>query len=648
MNIRELKPLTNLLNNPKKYLNSHFKLIFTYPILFTNGTPIHMNMVRDFVSHYYLKELVVSNSLHILSQVRSIETNDMAQQIANSAVNQQQQYQQPYFNSKYEYQEAVDKITDVLNKYLQIDPLYSKFRPALHTILVPDNLITIPVIVGTKALPMDLLLMCTFLLVAAIENITLDRPQNVDTIIQHLKNYLKNESFSPVLGQIIETLPPDKNIPKIKFRKIPVKQRIQSKWNQRFNNQQENQQTTELDERVIKSIFTSIDQFAVHWKMVLDNILFQRKFGLSINPQSQLGTKIVTRTEAGIQRVVDNATKCLNTEIQNKLIDLEITIFNFFQPINSYKNLTDVENDLNNNLLSNLVSNHNDVIVKAIANGVSSLSHDTSSLVVIGEKLLEDYKKDVNEFDKKFEGVFQYRLTSNSPQDYDYAVEHLVPKLDSFLSFVTKGKVKYEQIIASKFDSDLANYLNEDVYKTFKSTVSSAVRGIYNNDTAGYVEYLKSAGSEISNSELDKSLTPIIYETLYYRYLLCLVGSLGDYLYKSEVEFEISSGEITDFPNYTLAIPLEVLEVIHSFLYIRDFKRVLKSGNLSEILEIQPLTARYIKDVIRYLTMKLRVPNIFAVDIKKNTVYYKFMNQTEVNNVNIKTIENFIDSVKNI
>jgi hypothetical protein len=648
MNIRELKPITRLLNNPREYLNTHFKLIFTYPILFTNGTQIPMNLVRDFVSYYYLKEIYVSNSLNLLSQVRTIDKQDLTQQIANQAVPQQvQQQTTQYFHSKYEYQEVVEKITQTLEKYLQIDPLYSKFRPALHTILVPDNLITIPVIVGTKSLPMELLLMCTFLIVAAVENITLDRFENVEKIFQSLQQYLNNESFSQIVTHVTENLP---GVKKRRFFKGLPDIRIRKEFQKRQTAELQNVQQ-DIQSEVLKQLFTSLDQFRIHWKMVLDNNYFERKFGLRINPKDQLGERIFEQVDSNSVRIIEKAVRLYNDELQNKLIDLEITIFNFFQPVNNPKNLVDIVSKLNDGLVGDIIDKVNDNLVKLITKGSKqSGKDDPTSLKVIGEKLLEHYKKDVDKFNEKFEETFRYKLTSNSPQDYEYAIEHIIPQFDLFLSFVRKEKAKYEQLIADYFYSNLAVFLNKEVYKYFKSHVLEAIRAIYSNDEAGYVTFLRANKNitDISTSELDSYLSPIIYNTLYYCYLLCLTGMLGDYLYKSDVEFEIKANEITDFPNYTLVLPLDILEIVHTFLYVRDFKQLLQTKDFNRILQIQTLSLRYIKDVIEYLTGKLRVPNIIVYDNKNRKTYYKFMNQTEVNNVNINTIENFINSVKNI
>ena len=55
----------------------------------------------------------------------------------------------------------------------------------------------------------------------------------------------------------------------------------------------------------------------------------------------------------------------------------------------------------------------------------------------------------------------------------------------------------------------------------------------------------------------------------------------------------------------------------------------------------------YIKSIIKFVARRLDVPNLIVIDSKKGDIYYKLMNQSDVNKTKITTIDTFIQSKLN-
>ena len=55
----------------------------------------------------------------------------------------------------------------------------------------------------------------------------------------------------------------------------------------------------------------------------------------------------------------------------------------------------------------------------------------------------------------------------------------------------------------------------------------------------------------------------------------------------------------------------------------------------------------YTKAIIKYVSKRLDVPNLIVVDSRKGDIYYKLMNQTDINKTKITTIDTFIQSKLN-
>jgi len=116
---------------------------------------------------------------------------------------------------------------------------------------------------------------------------------------------------------------------------------------------------------------------------------------------------------------------------------------------------------------------------------------------------------------------------------------------------------------------------------------------------------------------------------------------------------------VTAWPNYTLVLPVEIIMALHAAIMGKSWKHMLSGGQVGQNLNKMstPMTKEqvstsgmvnvsdtYVKNIVKFISSRLQVPNLIVVDSKKNEIYYKLMNQSDVNKTKLQTIITFIQS----
>lgn len=214
---------TSGLRNPQSRIPN--KLVFVYPILFEKTTIKYANNFRDFLTALILKELFISNSINLITNVSKIHplTDPNGNELdVTELVSTSSSSQDPYGMGMFQNNAAIrrsgnssqseamkreldvkikDKI-EYLKKILQNDPDYKPLRPMMNMITM-DNMIDIPVIVGTKMYQLDSLVL-TLLMVVVVsekERISLSDKNDIDRAFNILKQ-LKTEDIWKLLNNI--------------------------------------------------------------------------------------------------------------------------------------------------------------------------------------------------------------------------------------------------------------------------------------------------------------------------------------------------------------------------------------------------------------------------------------------------------------
>ena len=160
------------------------KLVFLYPFAVDQSLGRYANLCRDFFTVSFVNEIKIENILNIVS---SANTNVGTIGSGNNRVNPAELvYQMTRLSSTsvddklsipnieqdpYYYKEKLDKFNEFLQKQLKIDPRYSKFRSVFSTITI-NQLLDIPLIIGSKAYPVDSQYMYLILMISIIYDIS--------------------------------------------------------------------------------------------------------------------------------------------------------------------------------------------------------------------------------------------------------------------------------------------------------------------------------------------------------------------------------------------------------------------------------------------------------------------------------------------
>ena len=132
-----------------------------------------------------------------------------------------------------------------------------------------------------------------------------------------------------------------------------------------------------------------------------------------------------------------------------------------------------------------------------------------------------------------------------------------------------------------------------------------------------------------------------LVEFLYFGFLLILQTHLCDYIDIVDVEIDVASNDILDLPNYTLVLPLEVVEALRQVSVQREWKRIVSSEG--SIAAAGAPNESYIAKTVKYMQQQLGIPNIFVVDQKKNTVYYRLQHMSgQTQKATFKKLDSFV------
>ena len=184
--------------------DQQFKLVFIYPMLFDSRLQgKYSPLLREFMSVSMLKEIFVSNTLHMVSlaskdhslENENGEKSDIYSLIGKTIASRGGGYggsldfrmpSQSQAN-KFELQQKIKEKTSIIRKLLANDPRLKQLNPYVEVITL-DNMIDVPVIVGTKGYDVDTLTLA-FVLAASI---SLKKPLNTWSNVQQVFNVIEN------------------------------------------------------------------------------------------------------------------------------------------------------------------------------------------------------------------------------------------------------------------------------------------------------------------------------------------------------------------------------------------------------------------------------------------------------------------------
>lgn len=694
--------------NPTKTMDQQLKLVFVYPILTADkikvqSTPPFEQLIRDFISVTFLTDLFIENAFNVIgiaNQVRPLwDEKQQPVDITGAMIGAASAYERstgtgiapPSYNvgehHKYLLQQKITQKTAVIQQLIKTDPRLAKLRPYIETITM-GNMLEVPVIVGTAHYPVDTLTLMWVLIAAISLNRSLTNESDVDFIFNELEK-LTPEKYWTLLQNLIQTPEQAQQLGTFFQRGMMKVYKGTENWlagrqkmqlprvrrmihNQAIKLQQDIEKPPDFEmQRQFAPLFLKKEDLAqtkLFFKFVLQSDFAAKRFG--INTANEMSKKVDVmsmKLSAQLSRLRDWTMSSFQDIMSTtgtfwllsvgNLISAEPSDLNISDQKETYIDhslYSDIEDDLgelfiaiDDSLKENSVENTKEKIasLKDLCNIDSSevirAINDwsgSSSIQSGGIFSSENYMKFLDLFDKsngmcrplisKMEKQFNYILSSNQQQKF----------------------TSHRQRILQKINLSVKNFI-APFLKEMKDTNTSVLSSVM-----GYSDVNRVIRSNVP--PLHEGLVQLIY----FMFLTQLQTALCKFILVADVDLETSTTEVTAWPNYTLVLPVEIIMALHAAIMGKSWKHILSGGQTGRSLNSNstPMTPdrmnrmampdvsdNYIKGIVKYMSKRINVPNLIIIDSKKGEMYYKLMNQSDVNKTKLSTISTFIESKLN-
>ncbi len=660
--------------------DQHFKLIYVYPLLFPEGLQQDQQILfRKFITESFLKEIVISNSLNIVGMASQLSLtnsnqNSVAQMIgrSNSTISTINQQSQPQLDP-YEIQKRVFEKFELIKKYVESDVRTKKLMPS-YEIVTLNNLIDVPVIVGSKGFNANAHALLYILAVAIATNTPLNNIKNVEKIINKLKS-TKEKDWYKLIRNIASENPTfrqrwaerlKKDYPRLQLNKITryflnkLEGEKEEDQEKKDFTQKPKEDTREFNEifNLLKLIRNSLDDVLLQFKFILIPQLLKSQTGIEVN--NTLETTVTT---------ISSNQKQIFMQMHDKFIELLSSpgtlllssVFNLLYPapVNIYSDplnpntVTSVidNNDLNflelkekhfdsllNASLSRLI---NDVFSKEITNTLSSLHPQTAKTRV---DLLKSLCRSMSEVDDIFNNQVNQFVGSDWKSGVIQSLNFTNDDLNNFVKSITKMSSTFSSL-NKRFENVFSQLVNnsQSLLKHASINIYSSIESFINEITRqpNYVSMM-SHQLGVDDNKIKKVFIPQINDALfsifYFFFLYRLQIAICQLMDIVDIEVEAKINDVLDFPNYTLVLPIEVVMGVYSAFVSNSFEKLISDKRTTEILQMNEMR---IKGIIKYLCRRIMIPSIIVYDEKQRSMYYQFMYMTQPEKISMSTLSSF-------
>lgn len=648
-------------------------MILVYPILFSHKTPQDLLLkCRKFYSTSVLKEIFSNNYLNIVnlsSKIRPILDKqgnkvDTASVISKAIGNYRSNYDYNYdYSGMYSQavQQKINEKTFKIKQVLNSDPTTKKLLPHIEWITL-QNLIDVPVIVGTAPLPIDTSILMYVLIAAISLRKRLNSLSDIDYIFKTLKS-IDEKSWINLLSSL--------NITDQEFFK---KEQEQDK-RQLFKRQRptgltlqkiENYLTKygEIVSRAIsqKNEFMVLDyvkdklsETHLFFKFVLDPKFLEKRYGIrTYSGQSIMASSL--NTSGSLSQVLDdiynNFIKLFSATADSTLHSLS----NILYPIDGKIDYLEAKRkciESSSGLFGKLEDSIDKSLHDVIRNALSEYSVDDLNEVTKKIKNLCNGLDNTNELFARFVN----RLSDVSLESYNFGLDEYKRFIKTLESVVSKC-----QILNKEFLKTFRSLVRDNSFYTGVNMIRSIIIDSLNDFIYEYIKQysdtdrvypafyhlLRSNGANITLTDIKTNIAPqfatYIAEYIIFMFMYSLQLGICSFIDVLDVKVETVKNDVTEWPNYILVLPVEIMTALYSAMMSRGWKNLVSSPNPASNV-ILP-SENYIKGIIKNLNMKFKVPNLIVYDSSKNEVYYQFMYMSDVQKIKNTTIDTFIKLVE--
>lgn len=654
------------IRQPSSILDQNYRLVFVYPMIISSNLTKYELLIRNFHSASMLKEIFISNSLNLVSMTSKIQgpfnqTSNIGELVGNVFLNNMSNTERLPVGVdaglKYELEQKLHQKTERIKKYLSNDIVLKTFNPHIDFITL-ENLVDVPVIVGTKSLSVDVFT----LLLLLVASIGLNRPLNTFQNLTMVINAIKSNSPKQLM-QLLNNLSVNNkrtfiqtfldNHPRIRYN---FKNIIQKLDNYKKSNNEKQQYLPQLSLpnneifNILKFNNSELDQAYVFFKFMLDPKLFSRQFGITTHESYVKG--VIDTFSNDLKQIGDSLFYQFVSLISTTSIPILRSIHLLLNPVPTPSNFsfTRVKDDFIDSRMNNAIMNIiSDKILHPIMLSLNSNQlSDSNERIKRVKNVCQDIAKTENLLDSQFKKLIgQYNTASIDSYQYnDTDVLKFLSELEKVSNVCNSFNRNFQKTFSILVDNatNIFESCNEIIYNIIDSFISK-----YENEyNAGVSPQVVSTGI-ITHLQIKRTLIPQLKDAifnifsffLYYRLQISLC-QLVDVI---ELKIETAATDVLEWPNYTLILPIEIVQFLHTAILAKNWSNLVQNEQFSSN-QNPAVSETYIKNIVKFIVKRLQIPNIVIIDEKKQHVYYKFMHNSNIIKTNISTIETFVNQNK--
>lgn len=677
------------MRNPMAHSDINNKLVFLYPmgIEKTIATTPHTSIVkgeantlekllRSFFSISVLKEIFASNALNLIKTASTYQPNINQEPVSKQLIGSMlrgdvsSRYDGTVYSNTQTTYNPIDsatlqnkvntKIKDIKN-LIKSNQRLRKLNPFMEVITL-QNMMDVPVIVGTWPYQMDMTALFTLLSAAIVARKRLDKWENVkyllnsirrspdDSIYKMLQVVINVEKNNSVPGSVLNTSliggEPDD------FTKL--KQQIFNAEDEKTKNNLINRYD-ELTSDYAKTYIYNLKQdklkeLEISFMYLLDPDRLAARNGLSreVGQASQAVKRLSPQTE-----LLFNRTRQQITDFLSGADSLFSSIYMLFSPVAPINGVW-TENSMNylsmRNRFIDSVSSNFDVFFSTLKSNFETLLSDSVDSASASIKKIKQ-SCDV----AKEEFISSINLFHKTMNDNKIPPSFNINMVQNFAVGVDKLSGKYRTIHKNVLYS-LRQFFGDDVINivesSFKELIDNAIDSYFqpfgltstpDTNLQARIYALNSENPGLVTERIHRQLllqltlaTKLIMETIF---LSIFKINLCDFVEVADVEFEVTKADVLDPINYCLVIPLELAQA----LFIIYTKRNWKNAVISSGAGFNPLNSGNSKQVVKLLAQQLGIPNLIVMDNKKGEVLFSFKYlQNNVEKLKLTAVDTFV------
>ena len=672
------------------------KLVFIYPMLIASSLSKYTNLFRNFLAIDFITQIKISNGLNITSSISKIgqigigdSAINPALEVSNSIpITNNNLINNAFNKDAYELhkkQEKLNKFLKFFKRQIELNPRYSQYLPVVTTVMADDNTdLIFPLIVGTKAFPIDSQLLFYIL----SSSIILDLPLNTIGNLRSILNYIQNigiDKFNNILSMDKESISSKKQ------SLISLQQT--SGLLRNISKQNNTDILFKLEQNklgMLSASFAKVLDFK-NWKVETDHIMTDTT---DLNSDSVP----IIQTESQ-RRNFEAAMNSYNSYVSQMIIPILSGIELILGPIpahiNYHKSIKEYIDNITKNIGRNYIETSEHIRIK-LSEMPPQVDSDGNPIYTINTNIKEKFKntehkiKDLKSFCQNnielTDFIKQIIYNELLPHVNNISVDPQA--ISQFTDAVVNTSSKLTPI-SNTIESWLLNTI-PDAENNLKTKLNE-IKDLFINKTRDFFE--SNDGYALYDSNLDRQLfysrypnfsqlycglnqpgndpgncpnvlkqlmvvlEESIADILYFLYIWNFMSYICSYINEIDIDIKIQKKDVLDFPNYTLVLPINIFKFLYIFYTSNRIKTLMKTNSPSTNKELADamfqssntfIPNASILKMIEILNDRLKIPNIIVLDEIGDIIYYQFMYMQSPGKSKLNSLESYIAQQQDI